>query len=539
MNKGELKIVKTLLQGSFTVKEIASAIGLSLSQTYRNLKKLLSQGFVDKLDDTYSISRSELGFLLKRIANKYCLESLFSGRGLEVLMVLRSPRSINDLVKILRLSEQSLYNYLSRLASIGAIKFEEGKYKVVDDDLKNFLNLLDMRSIAKEIEPYAEIIFNCEDFIIKRVPANLKAKGSPTAFTLFPRYGVDISLPWNFYVEPPMDESVETALVHGLIVSETKKERTLCAILYLKNKDRIDLLKARSLAKGTPALPLLLKLEVYASGTPIEEAELFLPWDEFRELASLYGIRVMPASEASTLSTYFESIGKVMEREITCYLFGGVNLILLGVKEATKDVDIILDKVEDFQVLAKALENLGFQPVVEEVTREIGELRPSMIYRKNNMRIDVFTHVIAGGVKLTDNMKSRAKKTVIYGKLKLKLMSLEDVIFLKAISIRERDLEDIAMTLRRYKVKWPLIPQILIEQGEEAERHAVALLQTIDALEEAYNIKISRKVKARIERLALKYMIKKLIEKGYKTPTEISKQLGVPSTKIRQVMREM
>ncbi|RLF04225.1 MAG: hypothetical protein DRJ60_07405, partial [Thermoprotei archaeon] len=40
MNKGELKIVKTLLRGSFTVKEIASAIGLSLSQTYRNLKKL-------------------------------------------------------------------------------------------------------------------------------------------------------------------------------------------------------------------------------------------------------------------------------------------------------------------------------------------------------------------------------------------------------------------------------------------------------------------------------------------------------------------
>ena len=536
MNKGELSILKALLRGPLTARGVASATGLSLSQVYRDLKGLLKLGFVDKLDGSYCISRSELGLVLRRVAGKYSLEALFSGSGLKVLMLLRNPQSIAELVKLSSLSEQSLYSYLSRLMEVGAVRLEGGKYEICDGDVAELVKLLEMRDLSRRVEPYAEVVFSGVDMVIKRVPAGLKARGSPTAFTLFPKYGVPLELPWSFYVEPPMEESVELALVHGLIASRTRRERTLCAVLYAKNRGLIDLAKARSLARGTPALQALLKLEAYASGVPIEEAELFLPWSEFRELASLYGVKVEAAPEAEVLRRCFEEVGENLERTVECYVFGGANLVMLGVKEATKDVDVALDSVEDYKALTKALEKTGFKPIVE-----VSEVReaPSMIYVKGDLRIDVFTHSISG-LKLTSQMKKRAKRTLIYGNLKLRLISLEDVVLLKAISARERDLEDIATTAKKRRVNWSLIPQILLEQEEQvAEQKAVALLQAVEVLQEAYNIKIPRKTKAKIEKLALKHLVKKLIEKGLKKPSEISRELGVPTGKVRETLREL
>ncbi len=58
-------------------------------------------------------------------------------------------------------------------------------------------------------------------------------------------------------------------------------------------------------------------------------------------------------------------------------------------------------------------------------------------------------------------------------------------------------------------------------------------------LKEAYNIHVSRRVKSRLEKLALRYFIKKALDMEYTTPREIGLLIGYHESKIRRVLREI
>lgn len=542
MNRGEIKVLEALLQGVQQAEDIAACAQMSIPQVYRNLKKLMEKGFVEKTNSRFQIASSELFFTLKRVAVKYDLEALFRGRGLDLLMLLACrARGFEELTKKFRLAESTLYGYLSRLMQVGAVAYEDGKYTIADRDLLQLLQLLEVRRKALLVEPFAEIIYTGESFLLKRVPSGMKARGSLTAFSLFSKYGITLHLPYNYYVDPPMEESLETALVHALIAASTRRERTLCALLYAKNRSKLNLAKAHQLARGTPALPLLLKLEYYAAGLPVEDPEAFLPWNEFLELAELYGVKVEKPPSAEVLDHYFREVGVRLQKPIEAYVFGGLNLVLLKVKEATKDVDLVVGGEEEFKAFINALEQLGYKPLGDiEFFPEDLRRKPCRIYCKDSLRIDIFLEKIAGKLLLTEGMKKRAEKGVAYGNLTLKFMSLEDIILLKACSPRERDLEDIAAIAKKSRISWRELVKILLEQPKEvAEEYAFAVLQTLETLEEAYKVRTPRSVRAQLRKMALRNLVRKALEMGYRTPSEISKRLGYPASQVRKILQEL
>jgi len=137
-------------------------------------------------------------------------------------------------------------------------------------------------------------------------------------------------------------------------------------------------------------------------------------------------------------------------------------------------------------------------------------------------------------------MKARATKALEYGKLILKLLSPEDVVLLKAAAGRDRDLEDIALTVRKIGIKWRYIIKALEEQcPETAEKYAAQVLESLEVLEDAYSIAIPRKIKARLRKLAYKYFIRQALKLGYKEPTEIAMQTGIPPAEIAKILREI
>lgn len=58
-------------------------------------------------------------------------------------------------------------------------------------------------------------------------------------------------------------------------------ELTDCAVFYAKNKDVIDLGRAREIARIFGVSDLLIDLENYVKNLTVSAPERFLPWDEF------------------------------------------------------------------------------------------------------------------------------------------------------------------------------------------------------------------------------------------------------------------
>lgn len=532
-----LNILKTLLKGPKTINELTEETGKSRPQLYRQLKNLEDFGIVRIENGRAQYADTPEALAVKKIALNYSRpDLLLRKKHLQILQLLaKRPLTTHQLAQITGIPPSTLRRIIKQLQASGYINTRKRVHSLAQDpDLYRAVETIGQKILAKELEPYAIPVYTSPTLVIKKVPKGEKASGTPTAFTLFPKYGVHVETPWDYYATPPGDQSPEEALVHALLAAETRYERALAALFYAKNRYKINFNKALRLARHTPALRLLLELPAYIAGQPIETHEQLLPWNEFKELAQTYGIKVSPSTTLQLVEKYFQEVGKKLRKHTTAYVFGGLNLLALGIKPATKDIDLIVENRDTFNRLIQALKESGYSfPTGSAKPRHIA------ILVKDSLRVDLYlAHVY--DIKLTIGMKQRAKKAIAYGKLLLKLLSIEDTVLLKAVAGRHRDIEDIALTIRKKGIDWNTLLQALNEQGREiAEKHAQTILETLETLEDAYNIKVPRKIKQHLKNLAETHIVKQALKLGYKTPQEISEQTGLPVAKTRKILQKL
>lgn len=537
-----VKVLRELLKGKIHVRELAESLGASVSQIYRVLKKLKRYEIIKLKDGYISYTDSIEGLLTKRIISRYYhIDYLFTPRTLKLLSLLVEPHSVKELVRLSGYTEITVYRNLSKLMQAGFVEKKDSKYKLVEDeDLRNLVSLIYYRSISGIVEPEAIPIYISHIFILKKAPKGVRLKGSLTAFSLFPKHGLNIFTQWDYYIYPPKEVSLEEILVHSFLAAETRYERTLAVVFYMVNRRRISFKKVRQIARNTPVHRLLLEIGNYIAGIPIENYDKLLPWNEFKQLAEKYGVAIQESLHFDILQVYFRDIGIHLTENIVIYVFGGFNLLIYGIKMMTKDIDIIVEDLDIYRKLRNALLKLGYIDIAKrEWTIEDKRSTPKTIMTKNNLRVDIFTSKVSE-LKLTEKMKKRASKALVYERLVLKILAIEDVILLKSVTSRDRDIEDIALIARKMKVDWWKVYESLLEQGPEiAEKYAFSLLETFEELEKLYSIRIPTKVKSNIERIALKYAVKKALELGYRKPSEIKKILDFPESKIRKVIKEL
>jgi hypothetical protein len=83
---------------------------------------------------------------------------------------------------------------------------------------------------------------------------------------------------------------------------------------------------------------------------------------------------------------------------------------------------------------------------------------------------------------------------------------------------------------------------VLLEDAlsqEEPGHFALAVLQALEALEEARGIAPPRRLKCRLRREAAAHLVKKAVEEGCRCPEEMSALTGLPLGEVRKLMREM
>ena len=169
-------------------------------------------------------------------------------------------------------------------------------------------------------------------------------------------------------------------------------------------------------------------------------------------------------SNTKTLDNLFNEIGKELDDNITMYVFGGAALMFAGLKDATKDIDIVFATKKELKSFTGAIKNIGFETI--PITEEYLYLKPDGIYTRKDDRFDIFLKQICGNLTLSENMKSRAKTNASYGNLSVTVLSFEDIFLLKSIFSRAGDYED-CVALFQAGIDWNIIHQEIINQCKE------------------------------------------------------------------------
>lgn len=187
-------------------------------------------------------------------------------------------------------------------------------------------------------------------------------------------------------------------------------------------------------------------------------------------------------------------ISDYLEKDITCIAIGGTAMMLQNYKTTTKDIDLVFENLEDRNIFIKAIEKLGYKQqaigLVYDQKRKENKNKPLM-YTRGDERFDLFVKNIFG-YEVNFSIKGKIQRNDFIGKkeLILLLLSIEELILLKAITRREKDHEDIETILEIEKnVDWNLIVEKAIKQKEDNEWILIDLEETLQKLKEKYFIK--------------------------------------------------
>ncbi len=141
------------------------------------------------------------------------------------------------------------------------------------------------------------------------------------------------------------------------------------------------------------------------------------------------------------LKNEIDKLDGVLEKHVNLYLIGGGSMSFQNLKDATKDIDVVVRSENDMSLLKSALAQMGYS--VPAIRGPYKQMQASAIMEnKDGFRWDIFVNVVCGGLKLSDAMADRATNLFSMDRVSINMISLEDIFIFKSITSRERDRED-------------------------------------------------------------------------------------------------
>lgn len=192
-------------------------------------------------------------------------------------------------------------------------------------------------------------------------------------------------------------------------------------------------------------------------------------------------------------SEYIESelrrIGRQFETELTVYLIGGGAMAFRGLKNATKDIDLVVSDGDDLRMLQTVLLDNGYD-VVEDPGEEYDDLGAQRIMENDDgCRIDVFNQQVIDKLLLSEGMCQRSAAHLDAGGLSVALVSSEDIFLFKSVAGRTDDIEDM-FALVQTELDFDVIEDELEHQIEllGQELFVTFLNEALLELEDQHNV---------------------------------------------------
>lgn len=179
------------------------------------------------------------------------------------------------------------------------------------------------------------------------------------------------------------------------------------------------------------------------------------------------------------------AIGKALPKKISVYAIGGTAMMFMGIKNSTLDIDFVFNKKNDREEFMDALRKLGAKDSDVTLIYGLKNNTPLML-EFSNCRFDMFMNKIITST-FSDTMKERSKQTHEFGNLIIKVANPHDIIIMKSVTSRAKDLEDIIAIVNKSQIDW----NIIVEEAKEQVKlgNEVAIMGLGEKLEKLTNQK--------------------------------------------------
>ena len=523
-----LQIIDCLRDRSYAVGELAAAIGKSQSWTSEVVSDLEADNLIDRTDGVRLASTYE-ATLLADLLDQYALENVLTGTKEEILVaLLNGPKTISELQQQ-GFAKSTLYHHVNEIRETGAIVQTNDGYTITDDTLRSFLETRTRTTpFETEYRDHGErLVATSKDDV----------DGMSTAFSAFTRYGVDYHPAKTYRYQGDRSLDLEDTLIHAVIVAETKKQMAMAGVFYFTHRATLNSSELWRLANKWDCVEKWADLFAYIDQREIHQEELFLPWEEFIALANDYGVYPRGQHPENSLRRGLEALGDQLETPADVYLLGGGNLILRGLKDSTKDVDLVVEDGRTFVTVAETLQDQGYEER-GDLEAAYTQLDPSIVLEKEGFpRWDIFVETVAGQLQLTEAMIERCDQLVEYGNLHVHLLSLTDIFLFKSITEREGDLEDVALIGKQADLDWEeIFEEIKTQEAHTGQFFSFAVLDTLDVLDERHDI-----VAPITERL-VSYCLENALLVSLETPKTIEnlrEEMDFPDHQIYNKLRKL
>lgn len=203
------------------------------------------------------------------------------------------------------------------------------------------------------------------------------------------------------------------------------------------------------------------------------------------------------------LESVLSYIGERLKHEVEGLLIGGNAMIYYGLRAQTKDSDLVLfDRKDLTGIIRIILSHPLFRNarILRELPYKINpELlkkgEPTVIGNGNIPRFDLFYKFVFRVD--TKTIFEKTNRSIRFDLLKLKLVELEHLIFLKAVSGRPVDIEDIIRICKELEVEWKTFTDFAISYYNVDNRpvwYALSSLHDINKKEKVVPISVIKNI---------------------------------------------
>jgi hypothetical protein len=197
-------------------------------------------------------------------------------------------------------------------------------------------------------------------------------------------------------------------------------------------------------------------------------------------------------SRQEDISELFSQLGRVLGQEVDALLIGGAAMLELGLKDSTKDIDVVCRDEVDKAMLLEAARSLGFEIVGPE--KRHARLGVNRLAVKGGHSLDIFAGMISYDFGLSDAIWQRAVKSRSFGNLVTRNASLGDIFIMKLIANRPGDGPDCAALFSAsldFGVVYREIEAQYCKAGEMEQKIWITYIdEGIGRLEDEYELEI-------------------------------------------------
>lgn len=204
-----------------------------------------------------------------------------------------------------------------------------------------------------------------------------------------------------------------------------------------------------------------------------------------------------PTLGRNAIRRQFVELGELIDDPTTVYLIGGGALTLRDLKNATKDIDLIVNDRTVLERLRSALLTTGYEPT-EDIEEEYQELGAAFILEKKTRRFDVFDRQVAGVLILSDAMRDRSQHLFDEELLTVRMVSLEDIFLFKSVANRDDDTDDMIVLAQTGLDQTVIVDEVRRQLGLVGDDHFVgAMKHKLDRLSErGYSLDIQDEIES-------------------------------------------